>query len=149
MTIFPSSILSTGEEIKMSTVKKKGYKDMLFDYKKRQIVVRDGKLITATKTEQLQQWLYLLINTEVGKYKVYENNEFGIIFLYEMRGKEYYTSGFTIASIKDELSEKIMQHHLVNEIVDMQIEKNFNTLTINIILSVDNEVVESEVSVDV
>jgi hypothetical protein len=149
MNIFPSSILSTSEKIKMSSMEKKGYKDILFDYKKKQIVVRDGKLLTATKTEQLQQWLYLLINTEVGKYKVYENNEFGIIFLYEMRGKEYYTSGFTIASIKDELTEKILKHHLVDEVVDIQIEKNFNTLTINIVLSVDNEIVESEVDVDV
>ncbi len=133
----------------MSNVAKKGYKDILFDYKKKKIVVNDGKLLIATKTEQLQQWLYLLINTEVGKYKVYENNEFGIIFLYEMRGKEYYTSGFTIASIKDELTEKILQHHLVDEVVDIQIERNFNTLTLNIILSVDNEIVESEVSVNV
>lgn len=133
----------------MSNVVKKGYKDILFDYKKNQIVVNDGRLLTATKTEQLQQWLYLLINTEIGKYKVYEKNEFGIIFLYEMRGKEYYTSGFTVASIKDELTEKILKHHLVDEVIDIQIEKNFNTLTINTILSIENEIVESEVDVNV
>lgn len=99
----------------------------------------------ATKKQQIQQWLYLLINTEFGKYKVYENTEFGISFLYEMRGREYYSSGFTIAQIQDELIEKIKLHKYIDEVIEIKIEKDFNSLIITIVLKVDAETVESEV----
>lgn len=56
----------------------------------------------ASKKQQIQQWLYLLIHTELGKYKVYENTNFGISFLYEMKGHEYYSSGFTVHKSKDD-----------------------------------------------
>lgn len=144
MSIFPARMM---EEIQKTAVddKKSGYKDIYFDVKSKKIVVEDGKVQTATKKQQIQQWLYLLINTEFGKYKVYENTEFGISFLYEMRGHEYYSSGFTIAQIQDELAEKIKLHKYIDEVKEIKIEKDFNSLIITIVLKVDAETVESEV----
>ena len=135
------------EEIQKTVVdeQKNGYKDIFFDVKSKKIVVEDGKVQIATKKQQIQQWLYLLINTEFGKYKVYENTEFGISFLYKMRGREYYSSGFTIAQIQDELIEKIKLHKYIDEVIEIKIEKDFNSLIITIVLKVDAETVESEV----
>lgn len=124
---------------------KNGYKDIYFDIKTKKIVVVDGKVQIASKKQQIQQWLYLLINTEFGKYKVYENTEFGISFLYEMRGHEYYSSGFTIAQIQDELAGKIKLHKCIDEVKEIKIEKKFNSLVITVVLEVDAETVESEV----
>ncbi|MBM6874691.1 DUF2634 domain-containing protein [Fusobacterium mortiferum] len=144
MSIFPARMT---EEIQKTVVddKKSGYKDIYFDVKSKKIVVEDGKVQIATKKQQIQQWLYLLINTEFGKYKVYENTEFGISFLYEMRGHEYYSSGFTIAQIQDELAEKIKLHKCIDEVKEIKIEKKFNSLVITVVLEVDAETVESEV----
>ncbi|MCF2638776.1 DUF2634 domain-containing protein [Fusobacterium varium] len=144
MGIFPVRMT---EEIQKTVVdeQKNGYKDIFFDVKSKKIVVEDGKVQIATKKQQIQQWLYLLINTEFGKYKVYENTEFGISFLYEMRGREYYSSGFTIAQIQDELIEKIKLHKYIDEVIEIKIEKDFNSLIITIVLKVDAETVESEV----
>lgn len=124
---------------------KNGYKDIYFDIKTKKIVVVDGKVQIASKKQQIQQWLYLLIHTELGKYKVYENTDFGISFLYEMRGHEYYSSGFTIAQIQDELAEKIKLHKCIDEVKEIKIEKKFNSLVITVVLEVDAETVESEV----
>lgn len=124
---------------------KNGYKDIYFDIKTKKIVVVDGKVQIASKKQQIQQWLYLLIHTELGKYKVYENTDFGISFLYEMKGHEYYSSGFTIAQIQDELIEKIKLHKYIDEVIEIKIEKDFNSLIITIVLKVDAETVESEV----
>lgn len=124
---------------------KNGYKDIYFDIKTKKIVVVDGKVQIASKKQQIQQWLYLLIHTELGKYKVYENTDFGISFLYEMRGHEYYSSGFTIAQIQDELAEKIKLHKCIDEVKEIKIEKKFNSLVITVVLEVDAEMVESEV----
>lgn len=144
MGIFPVRMT---EEIQKTVVdeQKNGYKDIFFDVKSKKIVVEDGKVQIATKKQQIQQWLYLLINTEFGKYKVYENTEFGISFLYKMRGREYYSSGFTIAQTQDELIEKIKLHKYIDEVIEIKIEKDFNSLIITIVLKVDAETVESEV----
>lgn len=144
MSIFPARMT---EEIQKTVVdeQKNGYKDIFFDVKSKKIVVEDGKVQIATKKQQIQQWLYLLINTEFGKYKVYENTEFGISFLYKMRGREYYSSGFTIAQIQDELVEKIKLHKYIDEVKEIKIEKKFNSLVITVVLKVDAETVESEV----
>ena len=144
MGIFPVRMT---EEIQKTVVdeQKNGYKDIFFDVKSKKIVVEDGKVQIATKKQQIQQWLYLLINTEFGKYKVYENTEFGISFFYTMRGREYYSSGFTIAQIQDELIEKIKLHKYIDEVIEIKIEKDFNSLIITIVLKVDAETVESEV----
>lgn len=144
MGIFPVRMT---EEIQKTVVdeQKNGYKDIFFDVKSKKIVVEDGKVQIATKKQQIQQWLYLLINTEFGKYKVYENTEFGISFLYEMRGREYYSSGFTVAQIQDELTEKIKIHKWVTDVESIKIDKGFAGLTITITLNIDGEIIESEV----
>lgn len=124
---------------------KNGYKDIYFDIKTKKIVVVDGKVQIASKKQQIQQWLYLLIHTELGKYKVYENTDFGISFLYEMKGHEYYSSGFTIAQIQDELTEKIKIHKWVDSVESIEIEKGFTGLNIAITLNIGGESIESEV----
>lgn len=144
MSIFPARMT---EETPKNTVDdtKNGYKDIYFDIKTKKIVVADGKVQIASKKQQIQQWLYLLIHTELGKYKVYENTNFGISFLYEMKGHEYYSSGFTVAQIQDELTEKIKIHKWVTDVESIKIDKGFAGLTITITLNIDGEIIESEV----
>lgn len=144
MSIFPARIT---EETPKNAVDdtKNGYKDIYFDIKTKKIVVADGKVQIASKKQQIQQWLYLLIHTELGKYKVYENTNFGISFLYEMKGHEYYSSGFTVAQIQDELTEKIKIHKWVTDVESIKIDKGFAGLTITITLNIDGEIIESEV----
>ena len=144
MGIFPVRMT---EETPKNAVKetKNGYKDIYFDIKTKKIVVVDGKVQIASKKQQIQQWLYLLIHTELGKYKVYENTDFGISFLYEMKGHEYYSSGFTIAQIQDELTEKIKIHKWVDSVESIEIEKGFTGLNITITLNIGGESIESEV----
>lgn len=144
MGIFP--VRMTEETLKNAVDDtKNGYKDIYFDIKTKKIVVVDGKVQIASKKQQIQQWLYLLIHTELGKYKVYENTDFGISFLYEMKGREYYSSGFTIAQIQDELTEKIKIHKWIDSVESIEIEKGFTGLNITITLEIGGESIESEV----
>lgn len=149
MSIFPDNITVTNNINIKKTTNKKGYKDILYDVEKRKIVVKDGNVVIASKKEQIKQWIFLLINTEFEKCKVYKDTKFGIAFLYEMRGHEFYSSGFTIAQIKDELTEKIEAHKWVEKVENIEIEKGFNTLTIAITVIVEGKEIESEVQVNV
>lgn len=146
MSIFPENITDVSTENKISqSAEKRGYKDILFDVEKKKIIVKDGNVVIASKKEQIKQWIFLLIHTEIDKYKVYKDTNFGIVFLYEMKGHDFYSSGFTIAQIKDELTEKIQAHQWVEKVENVEVDKGFNNLIITVTVIVDGEEVESEV----
>ena len=150
MSIFPKSLNTTSSVIvtNSETLITK-YKDLLFDTTTKKVVVKDGKTEFTDKKKQVQQWIFLLLNTEMEKYKVYQDTEFGIRFLYEMRGNEFYSSGFTIAQIKDELEEKLLLNKNIQSVESIDITKNFNSLVFDIVVIVNDELVKSEVELNV
>ena len=150
MSIFPKSLNTISSIIiansETSNIK---YKDLLFDTISKKVLVRDGKTEFTDKKKQVQQWIFLLLHTEMEKYKVYQDTEFGIRFLYEMRGNEFYSSGFTIAQIKDELEEKLLLNNNIQRVESIEITKKFNSLEFDIVVIVDDELIESEVELNV
>ena len=150
MNIFPKSLNTISPIIiTNSETSNNKYKDLLFDTTTKKVVVKDGKTEITDKKKQVQQWIFLLLHTEMGKYKVYKDTEFGIRFLYEMRGNEFYSSGFTIAQIKDELEEKLLLNKNIQRVESIEITKKFNSLEFDIVVIVDDEVIESEVELNV
>ena len=150
MSIFPKSLNTTSSVIvtNSETLITK-YKDLLFDTTTKKVVVKDGKTEFTDKKKQVQQWIFLLLHTEMEKYKVYQDTEFGIRFLYEMRGNEFYSSGFTITQIKDELEEKLLLNKNIQSVESIDITKNFNSLVFDIVVIVNDELVKSEVELNV
>lgn len=150
MSIFPKTLntISSVTITNSETLNNK-YKDLLFDTITKKVVIKDGKTEFTDKKNQVQQWIFLLLHTEMEKYKVYQDTEFGIRFLYKMRGKEFYSSGFTIAQIKDELEEKILLNSNIQSVESIEITKNFNSLEFDIVVVVDDELIESEVEINV
>lgn len=150
MSIFPKSLNTISSIIiANSETSNNKYKDLLFDTISKKVLVRDGKTEFTDKKKQVQQWIFLLIHTEMEKYKVYQDTEFGIRFLYEMRGNEFYSSGFTIAQIKDELEEKLLLNKNIQRVESIEITKKFNLLEFDIVVIVDDELIESEVELNV
>lgn len=150
MNIFPKSLNTISPIIiANSETSNNKYKDLLFDTTSKKVVVRDGKTEITDKKKQVQQWIFLLLHTEMEKYKVYKDTEFGIRFLYEMRGNEFYSSGFTIAQIKDELEEKLLLNRNIQRVESIEITKKFNSLEFDIVVIVEDELIESEVELNV
>lgn len=150
MSIFPKSLNTISSIIiANSETSNNKYKDLLFDTISKKVLVRDGKTEFTDKKKQVQQWIFLLIHTEMEKYIVYKDTEFGIRFLYEMRGNEFYSSGFTIAQIKDELEEKLLLNKNIQRVKSIEITKKFNSLEFDIVVIVDDELIESEVELNV
>ena len=150
MSIFPKSFntISSVTVTNSKTLINK-YKDLLFDTTTKKVIVKDGKTEFTDKKKQVQQWIFLLLHTEMEKYKVYQDTEFGIRFLYEMRGNEFYSSGFTIAQIKDELEEKLLLNKNIQSVESINITKNFNSLVFDIVAIVNDELIKSEVELNV
>lgn len=129
MSIFPTFNNELKEEIKTETF---GTKEPLFDFKKKRIVIKDGKVVMATKTEQVMQWIELLIRTEVDKYEVYKDTDFGMTNLYALRGHSLFETPFFIMELEREIKEKIEGKNDVSSVTDIKTEYNFNKLLISI-----------------
>lgn len=129
MSIFPVFNKELKEEIKTESF---GTKEPLFDFKKKQIVMKDGKVVMATKVEQVMQWIELLIRTEVDKYEVYKDTDFGMTNLYALRGHSLLETPFFIMELEREIKEKIEGKNDVSSVTDIKTEYNFNKLLISI-----------------
>ena len=49
----------------------------LYDFDRQEYVIRDGKVVECTQKEAVRQWIGFLIKTKLGKYRVYDDTEFG------------------------------------------------------------------------
>lgn len=86
----------------------------------------------ATKVEQVMQWIELLIRTEVDKYEVYKDTDFGMTNLYALRGHSLFETPFFIMELEREIKEKIEGKNDVSSVTDIKTEYNFNKLLISI-----------------
>lgn len=145
MSIFPIFNNKATEETKTET---SGTKEPLFDFKKKQIVIKDGKVVMATKLEQVMQWIELLIRTEVNKYIVYKDTEFGLTNLYALRGHSLDETPFFLMELERELKEKIESKNEVSVVKDITTENDFNKLIISLTVElVSGETLTREVSI--
>lgn len=146
MSIFPIFNNKATEKTKTET---SGTKEPLFDFKKKQIVIKDGKVVMATKIEQVMQWIELLIRTEVDKYAVYKDTDFGMTNLYALRGHSLFETPFFIMELEREIKEKIESKNDVSSVVDIKTEYNFNKLMISLtVVLVSGETLSREVEYD-
>ena len=87
MSIFPESDFGTSEIEKEKKVL--GYKEPLFDFETGKMIIKDGKVVYGDKKKNIEQWIRLLILTQVDKFKVYQGTNFGMLDLYNLIGNNY------------------------------------------------------------
>lgn len=145
MSIFPVFNTELKEDVKTETF---GSKEPLFDFKTKKIVMKDGKVVMATKLEQAMQWIELLIRTEVDKYAVYKGTDFGMTNLYALRGHSLFETPFFIMELEREIKEKIEDKSDISSVTNIKTEYNFNKLIISITVElISGETLTREVSV--
>lgn len=146
MSIFPVFNNKATEKTKTET---SGTKEPLFDFKKKKIVIKDGKVVMATKIEQVMQWIELLIRTEVDKYEVYKGTDFGMTNLYALRGHSLFESPFFLMELERELKEKIEKKDEISAVTNITTDYGFNNLIVSItaILKSGETLTVSEVSI--
>lgn len=145
MSIFP--IFDENLKIEKEN-NKKGKKEILFDFKKKQIVILDGKTKDANEIEQVRQWIELLILTQIGKYKVYNDTDFGMTNLYELRGHSLFENPFFLMELEREIKEKIETKKEVKEVINISTHYKSSSLFIEItVILKSGETLTSEVSI--
>jgi len=146
MGIFPNTNLEV--EDKQQVTDFKSSKEPLFDFKKKQIVITDGKIIYCTYRQKIEQWVELIIRTTINKYEVYKDTGFGLSKLYEYRGHQIFASNFGISELKREIKEKLEGHKEIILAKNIKISQDFNVLKIGLTLELVEEDLEKEVIIE-
>lgn len=117
----------------------------LFNFSTGKYEIKDGKIIECTQEEAVRQWVGFLVKTFVGKYRVYDNTDFGT-YIENYIGEK--NRGFVLSEIKRELEEKVEDNRAIEEITDIEGKTKGDKLTISLTIVMTDKT-EVEVEVDV
>ena len=141
MSIFPENNITINE---IQKNKIQGTKEPLFDFKENKMIIKDGKVVYGSKKDNLEQWIRLLILTQVDKFKVYIDTGFGLLDLYNLIGNNYLMTSYGVSELKRELTEKIEAKEGVEQIKSLEVEVDFNKVNISMTITVEGESIDSK-----
>ncbi|SKC82860.1 DUF2634 domain-containing protein [Maledivibacter halophilus] len=99
-------------------------KSFLFDFKKGDFPLKDGRLIEVTGIQALMVWIEKTLRTEKYRYKVYERedkNEYGVILEDLIIGNNF-PHTFVEAEVKREISQALTSHPMIQSLSNWKIE---------------------------
>lgn len=117
----------------------------LYDFRKHEYVLRDGKIVYCDRKQAVAQWVGFLAQTTIGKYPVYDNTEFGT-YIENYIG--YKDEGFVFSEIKREIQEKAELNRAIRAIDDFEMTRAKDKMTVSMVVYM-NDGEEAEVIVDV
>ena len=117
-----------------------------FDLEAREFVVKDGKVSETNRLEAIKQWVSLLLVTAAGRYKIYDDTNFGIN-LDQYIGYKKGNLGFVKSELKREISEKIIENRSIDGIENFDIIPSGDDMKVSftVILKTEEEVEVSQI----
>lgn len=94
-------------------------KVFLFDFEKKQHVLKDGKPVKATYEQAIKQWVSFLFITELDAYEVYKDTDFGLM-IKQFIGRRDLPITVISSELKRQIEEKVILHPEIQSI------ENFN-----------------------
>ena len=115
--------------IQSQTESNNGTKTYLFDFDKGDFVIRDGKLVECDGVEAIKVWIEKILRTEKGRFKIYDNTEYGC-HLEDLIIGNSYTSEFIEAELKREIEEALLLNSQITSVTNFKISREKNSLTV-------------------
>ncbi|WP_018923870.1 DUF2634 domain-containing protein [Salsuginibacillus kocurii] len=91
----------------------------LFDFATGDFVTRDGKMIEVEGVEALKMWIQMVLRTEVGRYKVYEDDEDYGVQIEDLFG---FDRDFARSEIKREISNALLENDEIDSLTNWDYE---------------------------
>ena len=115
-----------------------GTKSYLFDFTTGDFVVRDGKLIECDSIDAIKVWIEKILRTEKGRYKIYDNTEYGC-HLEDLIIGNSYTAEFIEAELKREIEDALKQNPQITSVTNFNITRNTNAITVTLEVVLNDE----------
>lgn len=127
-------------------------KSFLFDFKKGDFVMKDGKLVVLEGIEALKMWIVKVIRTEKFRFRIYENTgfeddeQYGVM-LEDLIGSNF-DREFIEAEIEREVTEALLLHEYIISVDEWQFERNSKKMTVSFAVTTYDETLNMEVDFD-
>ena len=125
--MFPRT--QTTINIQSQTEINNGTKTYLFDFDKGDFVIRDGKLVECDGVEAVRVWIEKILRTEKGRFRVYDNTDYGC-HLEDLIIGNSYTPEFIEAELKREIEEALLLNPQISSVTNFKISHDKNSLTV-------------------
>ena len=106
-----------------------GTKTYLFDFDKGDFVIRDGKLIECDGIEAIKVWIEKILRTEKGRFKIYDDTEYGC-HLEDLIIGNSYTPEFIEAELKREIEDALLLNSQITSVTNFKISREKNSLIV-------------------
>jgi len=132
--MFPQT--QSASNVQTQTEINNGTKTYLFDFDKGDFVIRDGKLIECDGIEAIKVWIEKILRTEKGRFKIYDNTDYGC-HLEDLIIGNSYTMEFIEAELKREIEDALLLNPQISAVSNFKIlrEKNSLTVTMEVYMS--------------
>jgi len=97
-------------------------KVFLFDFEKRQYVLKDGKPVEASYEEAIRQWVTMLLITELDQFVVYRDTVFGIGFK-QFIGRRDIPFGVIVSEVKRQITDAVTVHSQITNVDDFTLAR--------------------------
>ena len=114
-----------------------GTKSYLFDFDIGDFIVRDGKLIECDGIEAVKVWIEKILRTEKGRFKIYDNTEYGAKLEDLIIGNSY-SVAFIESELKREIEDALLQNPQIRSVSNIQITRGINSLTVELEVTLDD-----------
>ena len=108
-------------------------KSFLFDFKRGDFVLQDGKLTVAEDIDALKVWIEKILRTMRDEYEIYEGTPYGSR-LDDLLVGSTYTEAFIASELRREMEDALLQHPQITGVSIFEIERT--TSGANVILEV-------------
>lgn len=137
------------EEINVEEKKNQG-KTFLYDFKKGDFVIKDGRLVEVEGKEAIKVWIEKILRTEKFKFEIYKEDEgideYGVNIKDLISGKKV-PQFFLQSELRREIEEALKKHSEIDRIEDFRVEQELSTLkTFFTVILKDGETFNQEVS---
>ncbi|NEZ72120.1 DUF2634 domain-containing protein [Clostridium botulinum] len=141
MALLPEEdiIIEDVEEIEEEQTLSKLGKVFLFDFKKNEYVIKDGRLVECTERQALEQWIHWILLTYKDKYKIYKGTNF-YCNVEDLAGKN--RNAFILSELQREIEEAVIKHRYVDHIENFVTTQEKSVLNVSFdVVTKDNEVI--------
>ncbi len=121
-------------------------KSFLFDFKKGDFILKDGRLVKTDDIEALKVWIEKVLRTEKFRFEIYKDVEYGVT-IEDLIGQTL-PRQFVESELKREIREAIIKHPAVQDISNLATEQDGSKFKISFKVNlVDGNTFEQEVNI--
>lgn len=140
------------EEVLEEDVPKIG-KSFLFDFKKGEFVLKDGKMVVLEGIEAMKMWILKVIRTEKFRFRIYESSEYEEdeqygVTLEDLIGSNF-DREFIEAEIEREVTEALLLHEYIVSVDEWAFERDSKKMVVSFVVTTyDETTITMEVDID-